>query len=57
MASTKTKRKNDFISNSPHCLTYNSYDVSFEHFGVGSTMDPLIDIYLTTFLLDIVLIL
>ena len=34
------------VSNSPYCLSYNSYDASFWEFGIGSTNNLIIDIFL-----------
>ena len=36
----------DLISNSPYCLPNNSFDVSSEKLGIGSAINPLIDIFL-----------
>ena len=36
----------DLISNSPYCLPNNSFDVSSEKLDMGSTYNPLIDIFL-----------
>ena len=36
----------DLISNSPYCLPNNSFDVSSEKLDIGSTYNPLIDIFL-----------
>ena len=36
----------DIFGNSPYCVPYNSGDVSYEKFGIGSINNPLIDIFL-----------
>ena len=39
----------DLISNSPYCLPNNSFDVSSEKLGIGSAINPLIDIFLYSY--------
>ena len=36
----------DIFGNSPYCVLYNSGDVSYEKFDIGSINNPLIDIFL-----------
>ena len=45
-ASSKPFDSQDLISNSPYCLPNNSFDVSSEKLGIGSAINPLIDIFL-----------
>ena len=49
----------DFISNSPYCLPYSSYDVNLENLVLDQPIIPQLIVYfiLITCLLDIVLIL
>ena len=49
----------DFISNSPYCLPYNSYDVNLENLVLDQLIIPCLVFYfiLITSMLNIVLIL
>ena len=59
IAKEKSQLEQDLIVDSPHCLSYNFYDVSLEIFILDQLIIPLIHIFLflITCLLDNVLIL
>ena len=44
--SSRPFHSQDLISKSPYCLLYSSYDFSSKNFGIGSTNNSLLEVFL-----------